>query len=122
MRSNLTGDAFHADQDGFLWYHSRTDDMIVSSGYNISGQEIEEVLLEHPRVKECAVVGIPYSARGQIAKAFIVLRVPDEADEDLAIEDVTIEDLAIADLAIAIRRLRQKIDRSLQISTGRRIC
>ena len=57
-----------------LWYHARTDDMIVSSGYNISGQEIEEVLLEHPNVNECAVVGVPDSARGQIAKAFIVLR------------------------------------------------
>jgi len=81
---NLTGDAFHADQDGFLWYHSRTDDMIVSSGYNISGQEIEEVVLEHPSVKECAVVGVPDSTRGQVAKAFIVLREPDEADENLA--------------------------------------
>ena len=81
---NLTGDAFHADQDGFLWYHSRTDDMIVSSGYNISGQEIEEVLLEHPAVKECAVVGVADLSRGQIAKAFIVPRAPDEADERLA--------------------------------------
>jgi 2-aminobenzoate-CoA ligase len=86
---NLTGDAFHADEDGFLWYHSRTDDMIVSSGYNISGQEIEEVLLEHPSVRECAVVGVPDAARGQIAKAFIVLRNPSEANEQLsrAIQD-----------------------------------
>jgi 2-aminobenzoate-CoA ligase len=81
---NLTGDAFHADADGFLWYHSRTDDMIVSSGYNISGPEIEEILLEHPSIKECAVVGVPDAARGQIAKAFIVLRKPSEADEQLS--------------------------------------
>jgi 2-aminobenzoate-CoA ligase len=81
---NLTGDAFHADRDGFLWYHSRTDDMIVSSGYNISGAEIEEILLEHPSVSECAVVGVPDPARGQIAKAFIVLRRPEEATAELA--------------------------------------
>ena len=71
---NITGDAFHVDEDGFYWYHSRTDDMIVSSGYNISGSEIEEVLLEHPAVKECAVVGVADAARGQIAKAFVVAR------------------------------------------------
>jgi 2-aminobenzoate-CoA ligase len=80
---NLTGDAFHADADGFFWYHSRTDDMIVSSGYNISGHEIEEVLLEHPSVGECAVVGIADDSRGQIVKAFVVLRQANDAGEDL---------------------------------------
>ena len=79
---NLTGDAFHADADGFFWYHSRTDDMIVSAGYNISGQEIEEVLLEHASVSECAVVGVANSARGQIVKAFVVLRDAMEAGDD----------------------------------------
>jgi 2-aminobenzoate-CoA ligase len=83
---NLTGDAFHADADGFFWYHSRTDDMIVSSGYNISGQEIEEVLLEHPNIRECAVVGVPDSARGQIVKAFVVLRDNTQGGEDLSRE------------------------------------
>jgi 2-aminobenzoate-CoA ligase len=83
---NLTGDAFHADEDGFFWYHSRTDDMIISSGYNISGAEIEEVLLEHPNIKECAVVGIADTARGQIAKAFIVLRETAEASDQLSCE------------------------------------
>jgi 2-aminobenzoate-CoA ligase len=81
---NLTGDAFHSDEDGFFWYHSRIDDMIVSSGYNISGAEIEEVLLEHPSVAECAVAGVPDSGRGQIAKAFIVLRNHGEANDELA--------------------------------------
>jgi 2-aminobenzoate-CoA ligase len=80
---NITGDAFHVDDDGFYWYHSRTDDMIVSSGYNISGSEIEEVLLEHPAVKECAVVGVADGARGQIAKAFIVPRDMAKADAAL---------------------------------------
>jgi 2-aminobenzoate-CoA ligase len=93
---NLTGDAFHADADGFFWYHSRTDDMIVSSGYNISGQEIEEVLLEHPAIKECAVVGVPDPTRGQIVKAFIVLRNPAQAGEDLsrAIQDLVKNSIA----------------------------
>jgi 2-aminobenzoate-CoA ligase len=81
---NITGDAFHRDEDGFFWYHSRIDDMIVSSGYNISGSEIEEVLLEHPDIAECAVVGVPDPHRGQIAKAFIVLRKPADANEGLA--------------------------------------
>ena len=81
---NLTGDAFHADADGFFWYHSRTDDMIVSAGYNISGQEIEEVLLEHASVSECAVVGVADPARGQIVKAFVVLRDPETASEELS--------------------------------------
>ncbi len=81
---NLTGDAFHADADGFFWYHSRTDDMIVSAGYNISGQEIEEVLLEHASVGECAVVGVADPARGQIVKAFVVLRDASKASDDLS--------------------------------------
>jgi 2-aminobenzoate-CoA ligase len=80
---NITGDAFHVDEDGFFWYHSRIDDMIVSSGYNISGAEIEEILLEHPNVAECAVVGAPDPHRGQIAKAFVVLRNPTAASEEL---------------------------------------
>jgi 2-aminobenzoate-CoA ligase len=60
--------------------------MIVSSGYNISGQEIEEVLLEHPNIRECAVVGVPDSARGQIVKAFVVLRDNSQGGEDLSPE------------------------------------
>ncbi|HET9743775.1 MAG TPA: AMP-binding protein [Terriglobales bacterium] len=69
---NLTGDAFERDKDGYFWFQARTDDLIVSSGYNISGIEIENVLLEHPAVQECAVVGVPDSDRGQLVKAFIV--------------------------------------------------
>ncbi len=93
---NLTGDAFCADADGFFWYHSRTDDMIVSSGYNISGQEIEEVLLEHPNIRECAVVGVPDPARGQIVKAFVVLRDAAEGGDDLsrAIQDFVKKSIA----------------------------
>jgi 2-aminobenzoate-CoA ligase len=71
---NLTGDAFEADAEGNLWYHARTDDMIVSSGYNISGAEVEGVLLQHAAVAECAVVGLPNEERGQIVAAYVVLR------------------------------------------------
>ena len=71
---NLTGDAYSMDEDGYFWYQARTDDMIVSSGYNISGAEVENVLLTDPSVAECAVVGVPDEARGQLVKAFVVLR------------------------------------------------
>src|SRR5262249_6224281 len=69
---NLTGDSYRMDEDGYFWYQARTDDMIVSSGYNISGVEIEHVLLDHRKVAECAVVGVPDEDRGQVVKAFIV--------------------------------------------------
>ena len=71
---NLTGDAYLLDEDGYFWYQARTDDMIISSGYNIAGPEVEGALLEHPRVLECAVVAAPDEARGTIVKAFVVLR------------------------------------------------
>ena len=80
---NLTGDAYRMDEDGYLWYQARTDDMIVSAGYNISGPEVEAVLLEHPQVLECAVIGVDDPGRGQIVKAFVVLRRPDGASETL---------------------------------------
>jgi len=71
---NLTGDAYLQDEDGQFVYQARTDDMIISGGYNISGPEIEDALLLHPAVAECAVVGWPDEARGNIVKAFVVLR------------------------------------------------
>ncbi len=71
---NLTGDSYKRDADGYFWYQARTDDMIISAGYNISGPEVESVLLEHPAVLECGVVGVPDEERGQIVKAFVVLR------------------------------------------------
>jgi len=71
---NLTGDICEMDADGYFHYRGRSDDMIVSSGYNIAGPEVEGALLGHPAVAECAVVGWPDRARGQIAKAFVVLR------------------------------------------------
>jgi len=71
---NVTGDAYLLDADGYFWYQARTDDMIVSSGYNIAGPEVEGALLAHESVAECAVVGVPDDARGHIVKAFVVLR------------------------------------------------
>ena len=71
---NLTGDSYIQDEDGYFWYQARTDDMIISAGHNISGPEIEAVLLDHPKVAECGVVGVPDEERGQIVKAFVVLR------------------------------------------------
>ena len=70
---NLTGDAYRMDEDGYFWFQARADDMIVSAGYNISGPEVEEVLLDHAAVAECAVVAAPDTERGAIVKAFVVL-------------------------------------------------
>ncbi|MCJ9429960.1 benzoate-CoA ligase family protein [Kordiimonas marina] len=69
---NVTGDTYFHDEDGYFRFVARSDDMIVSSGYNIGGPEVEAALLLHDAVAECAVVGVPDTARGQIVKAFIV--------------------------------------------------
>ncbi len=70
---NITGDTYRRDADGYFWYQARSDDIIISSGYNIAGPEVEEALLGHPDVTECGVVGVPDDARGQIVKAYVVL-------------------------------------------------
>jgi 2-aminobenzoate-CoA ligase len=71
---NVTGDAYEMDADGYFTYRARLDDMIISAGYNIAGPEVEEALLQHPAVQECAVVGAPDEERGQIVKAYVVLQ------------------------------------------------
>jgi len=79
---NLTGDTYRKDADGYFWYVARSDDMIVSSGYNIGAPEVENALLAHPAVAECAVIGAPCPERGQKVKAFVVAAAnvtPDEA-------------------------------------------
>jgi 2-aminobenzoate-CoA ligase len=81
---NYPGDAYIMDADGYFHYQARTDDMIVSSGYNISGLQVESALLKHDAVSECGVVGVPDEARGQIVKAFVVLRPGFEAGDELA--------------------------------------
>ena len=71
---NLTGDAFARDDKGYFHFAARADDMIISSGYNIAGPEVEAALLSHPDVKECAVIGFPDEERGQIVQAHVVLK------------------------------------------------
>src|SRR5688572_22381496 len=83
---NLTGDSYKRDKDGYFWYQARTDDMIISGGYNIAGPEVENVLLEHEAVLECAVVGEPDEQRGYIVKAFVVVRPGHSGTEKLAKE------------------------------------
>ena len=70
---NLTGDTYIRDADGYFWFQARSDDMIVSAGYNIAGPEVEAALMLHPAVSECAVIGWPDPARGMLVKAFVVL-------------------------------------------------
>jgi 2-aminobenzoate-CoA ligase len=79
---NITGDTYVRDADGYYWFQARSDDMIISAGYNIAGPEVEEALLGHPDVLEVAVIGAPDPGRGMIVQAFVVLRegaVPDVA-------------------------------------------
>jgi len=81
-----TGDTARRDKDGYLWFEGRADDLISSGGYRISPFEVESALLEHPEVVESAVIGIPDETRGQLVKAFIILKSQDMASESLAAE------------------------------------
>jgi 2-aminobenzoate-CoA ligase len=81
---NHTGDAYLLDEDGYFHYQSRTDDMIISAGYNIAGPEVEDALLRHPDVAECGVIGVTDDERGQIVKAFVVLKPHAQASDALA--------------------------------------
>jgi 2-aminobenzoate-CoA ligase len=80
---NYPGDAFWQDADGYFWYHARADDMIVTSGYNVSGPEVEQALLGHVAVAECAVIGVPDEVRGMLVKAFVVTKPGYAADAAL---------------------------------------
>ena len=80
---NVTGDTYRRDSEGYYWYLARSDDMIVSSGYNIGAPEVEDALLSHPAIAECAVVGIPCPERGQKVKAFVVLALDAEPSDEL---------------------------------------
>jgi 2-aminobenzoate-CoA ligase len=81
---NITGDTYVRDDDGYLWYRARSDDMIISAGYNISAVEVEDALLAHPDVAEAAVIGVPDRDRGQIVRAFVV------CGEGVAPDDATV--------------------------------
>jgi 2-aminobenzoate-CoA ligase len=83
---NLPGDSVYMDDDGYIFYQARADDMIVSAGYNISGPEVESALMQHEAVAECGVIGVADEMRGQIVKAFVVLRAPYQPDDKLVAE------------------------------------
>jgi 2-aminobenzoate-CoA ligase len=83
---NLPGDAVYVDEDGYVFYQARADDMIVSAGYNISGPEVESVLMQHDAVAECGVIGVPDETRGQVVKAFIVLKAGYAPNEKLVVQ------------------------------------
>ena len=82
---NLTGDSFTQDDDGYFHFAARSDDMIISSGYNIAGPEVEACLLAHPDVAECAVIGVADEARTQIVQAHVVLREGVPANDETAV-------------------------------------
>ena len=82
----VSGDRAWKDKDGYFWFVSRADDMIVSAGYNIAGLEVEWALLAHPAVRECAVVGAPDPERGMVVKAYVVPQPGRAADAALARE------------------------------------
>ncbi len=79
----VTGDKARMDDEGYFWFEGRGDDMIISSGYTIGPFEVEDALVKHPKVKECAVVASPDEIRGHVVKAFVVLKgdIPDETSE-----------------------------------------
>ncbi|MES2002862.1 MAG: AMP-binding protein [Pseudomonadota bacterium] len=93
---NVTGDTYRKDADGYYWYLARSDDMIVSSGYNIGAPEVEHALLAHPAVAECAVIGVPCEERGQKVKAFVVLADFAEPSDELVkgLQDFTKDQIA----------------------------
>ncbi|HSJ29679.1 MAG TPA: AMP-binding protein, partial [Acidimicrobiia bacterium] len=80
----LTGDRAHVDDDGYFWFVSRADDVIISAGYRIGPFEVESVIMEHPAVQEVACIGVPDNERGEVVKAFVVLAPGHEPTPDLA--------------------------------------
>ena len=114
---NLPGDAVSIDADGYVFYQARSDDMIVSSGYNIAGPEIETVLMQHPAVAECGVTGVPDELRGQVVKAFVVLRPGFSAGDALVAELQNFVKNAVA--AYKYPRLIAFIDALPRTETGK---
>lgn len=82
---NYPGDAFTQDAEGYFFFQARADDMIIASGYNVAGPEVEGALLAHPAVAECAVIGVPDAMRGMVVKAFVVLK-PTETAGDAMVQ------------------------------------
>lgn len=114
---NITGDAYRMDVDGYFFYQARTDDMIVSSGYNIASPEVEEALMLHPAVAECGVIGVADPERGQIVKAFVVLRPGHNSDAAMV---KTLQDFVKAAIApYKYPRAVQFVDKLPRTQTGK---
>jgi len=114
---NLTGDTYVRDADGYFWFQARSDDMIVTAGYNIAGPEVESVMLLHPAVAECAVIGTPDAERGMVVTAFIVLRPGIHADAALT---KTLQDFAKAEMApYKYPRVIEYVDALPRTETGK---
>jgi len=114
---NVTGDAYVMDTDGYFFYQARTDDMIISAGYNIAAPEVEEALMQHPDVAEGAVVGVPDGERGKIVKAFVVLR-PGHAGDAAMVK--TLQDFVKATVApYKYPRAVEFIDKLPRTQTGK---
>ncbi|KIL51318.1 acyl--CoA ligase [Jeotgalibacillus alimentarius] len=84
----LTGDQATRDEDGYFWFEGRSDDIIISSGYTIGPFEVEDALLKHPAVRECAVVAAPDEIRGSIVKAYVVLRDDNATGDDSLVKEL----------------------------------
>jgi 2-aminobenzoate-CoA ligase len=93
---NLPGDVYMQTEDGYFQYQARADDMIIAAGYNIAGPEVEAALLDHPKVRECAVVGAPDPQRGTVVKAYVVLREAGDASDGTVKE---LQDFVKAEIA-----------------------
>jgi len=114
---NITGDAFTMDKDGYLHFAARNDDMILSSGYNIAGPEVEAALLSHDAVAECAVVGQPDEDRGAVVAAHVVLSEGHTGDDALA---KTLQDFVKATIApYKYPRIIRFIDALPKTETGK---
>jgi len=83
---NITGDMCSMDNDGYVSFESRSDDMIISAGYNIAGPEVEDALYTNDKVSECAVIGVPNEERGSIVKAYIILNDGNTPSDETALE------------------------------------
>jgi len=114
---NITGDTYLMDEDGYFWYQARSDDMIISAGYNIAGPEVEAALLTHPAVAECGVVGAPDDGRGTVVKAYVVLRSDFRPSADLTKE---LQDHVKAEIApYKYPRLIEYVDALPRTQTGK---
>ncbi|TCP32053.1 acetyl-CoA synthetase [Scopulibacillus darangshiensis] len=84
----VTGDKASKDKDGYFWFEGRSDDIIISSGYTIGPFEVEDALVKHPKVKECAVIAVPDEIRGHVVKAYVILRKNDDAMDEALVKEL----------------------------------